>query len=27
MLIVNGFTGQVWYHFWHGRFIQEVEFE
>ena len=26
MLSVNGFTGQVWYHSWHGAFIQEVEF-
>lgn len=22
MLSVNGFTGQVWYHTWHGTFIQ-----
>jgi len=22
MLSVNGFTGQVWYHTWHGAFIQ-----
>jgi len=22
MLSVNGYTGQVWYHSWHGRFIQ-----
>jgi len=27
MLSVNGYTGQVWYHSWHGVFIQEVEFE
>jgi hypothetical protein len=27
MLSVNGYTGQVWYHSWHGAFIQEVEFE
>jgi len=27
MLSVNGYTGQVWYHSWHGDFIQEVEFE
>ena len=26
MLSVNGYTGQVWYHTWHGAFIQEVEF-
>lgn len=26
MLSVNGYTGQVWYHSWHGVFIQEVEF-
>ncbi|BAJ50577.1 conserved hypothetical protein [Candidatus Caldarchaeum subterraneum] len=25
MLSVNGFTGQVWYHGWHGAFIQEIE--
>jgi hypothetical protein len=25
MLSVNGYTGQVWYHTWHGTFIQEVE--
>lgn len=25
MLSVNGYTGQVWYHYWHGAFIQEVE--
>lgn len=27
MLSVNGYTGQVWPHSWHGRFIQEVEIE
>ncbi len=27
MLSVNGYTGQVWYHFWHGAFVQEVEFD
>jgi len=27
MLSVNGYTGQVWYHSWHGDFIQEVEFD
>ena len=25
MLSVNGYTGQVWYHNWHGTFVQEVE--
>ncbi len=25
MLSVNGYTGQVWYHTWHGAFIQESE--
>jgi len=25
MLSVNGFTGQIWYHWWHGQFIQEFE--
>ena len=25
MLSVNGYTGQVWYHTWHGSFIQAVE--
>jgi hypothetical protein len=25
MLSVNGYTGQVWYHNWHGNFIQEIE--
>ena len=23
MLSVNSFTGQVWYHTWHGAFVQE----
>jgi hypothetical protein len=27
MLSVNGYTGRVWYHSWHGDFIQEVEFD
>jgi hypothetical protein len=27
MLSVNGQTGQVWYHSWHGPFIQEIEFD
>ncbi len=26
MLSVNGYTGQVWYHSWHGNFIQENVF-
>ncbi len=26
MLSVNGYTGQVWYHTWHGNFITEEEF-
>jgi len=26
MLSVNGYSGQVWYHSWHGGFIQEKEF-
>jgi hypothetical protein len=26
MLSVNGYTGQVWYHTWHGNFIGEQEF-
>jgi len=26
MLSVNGNTGQVWYHSWHGAFVQEIEF-
>ena len=25
MLSVNGYTGQVWYHTWHGTFIQQTE--
>jgi hypothetical protein len=27
MLSVNAYTGQVWYHSWHGGFVQEVEFD
>ncbi|MEN2974227.1 MAG: hypothetical protein ABDH32_01460 [Candidatus Caldarchaeales archaeon] len=27
MLSVNEFTGAVWYHSWHGDFIQELELE
>jgi len=23
MLSVNGTSGQVWYHTWHGAFVQE----
>jgi hypothetical protein len=26
MLSVNAYTGQVWYHTWHGRFVGEREF-
>ncbi|UCB42576.1 MAG: hypothetical protein JSV77_08990 [Dehalococcoidales bacterium] len=26
MLSVNGYTGQVWYHSWHGRFLGMKEF-
>ena len=25
MLSVNCYTGQIWYHTWHGTFIQEIE--
>lgn len=25
MLSVNGYTGEVWFHTWHGSFIQEIE--
>jgi hypothetical protein len=25
MLSVNGYSGQVWYHTWHGAFIQELQ--
>lgn len=27
MLSVNGFSGQVFLHTWHGMFIEEVEYE
>jgi len=27
MLSVNGYTGDVWYHTWHGEFIRMVEYE
>jgi len=27
MISVNGYTGQAWYHSWHGSFVQEVEFD
>lgn len=27
MLSVNGYTGAVWYHTWHGMFITEEEFK
>jgi len=26
ILSVNGYSGQVWYHNWHGNFIQETNF-
>jgi hypothetical protein len=25
MLSVNAYTGQVWYHGWHGAFVREKE--
>jgi len=25
MLSINGYTGQVWLHTWHGTFIQETK--
>ncbi len=25
MLSVNGYSGQIWYHTWHGAFIQELQ--
>jgi hypothetical protein len=25
MLSINGYSGQVWYHTWHGAFIQELQ--
>jgi len=25
MLSVNGYTGEVWYHTWHGQFVQEKD--
>jgi hypothetical protein len=27
MVSVNAYTGQVWYHSWHGTFIQEIEYD
>jgi len=27
MLSVNGYTGDVWYHSWHGQFVNMVEYE
>jgi hypothetical protein len=27
MLSVNAYTGQAWYHSWHGEFIQEIELD
>jgi hypothetical protein len=26
MISVNGYTGQVWYHAWHGPFVRVVEY-
>lgn len=26
ILSVNGYTGQVWYHTWHGNFIQKTDY-
>jgi hypothetical protein len=26
MVSVNGYSGQVWYHTWHGTFIQTKDF-
>ena len=27
MLSVNGYNGEVWYHDWHGRFLNMEELE
>jgi len=27
MLSVNGYTGEVWYHTWHGQFIKMIKYE
>jgi hypothetical protein len=27
MLSVNGYTGKVWYHSWHGAFVDMKELE
>ena len=27
MLSVNGYSGEVWYHTWHGQFIAEMEYD
>jgi hypothetical protein len=27
MLSVNGYTGSVWYHTWHGKFMGTVEYD
>ena len=27
MLSVNGYTGSVWHHTWHGKFIETVEYD
>jgi hypothetical protein len=26
MLSVNGYSGEVWYHTWHGQFIRTIEY-
>jgi hypothetical protein len=25
MVSVNGYTGALWYHWWHGRFLGMIE--
>ena len=27
MLSVNAYTGQIWYHAWHGTFVQEKDLD
>jgi len=27
MLSVNGYRGQVWYHSWHGQFVNMIELD
>ncbi len=27
MLSVNGYSGEIWFHTWHGQFIQMIEYE